>query len=243
MKKFYKLAISATVICLGLGVVDQVQAVNVTFSTSDQQFTEGTHNQGWWSTYNSRPNYTDNFNDNYLTGSLRNITYRSYFTFHLGTLANQTISSATLQIQRFIGFGNSVPTIGLFDVLTPASNLNQKINNPDLDIYQDLGSGKNYGTFQVTSAGNSDEILSFALNSNAIADINAAGREFFSIGATLQNNADVGDQYLFGYSYGTPAQLVVTTADVPEPLTLGGTAIAGAMGWWLKRKRKASSTQ
>lgn len=27
---------------------------------------------------------------------------------------------------------------------------------------------------------------------------------------------------------------------VPEPLTFGGTAIAGTVGWWLRRKRKAS---
>jgi hypothetical protein len=27
---------------------------------------------------------------------------------------------------------------------------------------------------------------------------------------------------------------------VPEPFTLGGTAVAGTMGWWLRRKRKAS---
>jgi hypothetical protein len=55
-----------------------------------------------------------------------------------------------------------------------------------LDIYRDLESGKNYGTFQVTSAGDRDEILSFALNSNAIADINAAGEEFFSMGWWLK---------------------------------------------------------
>ncbi len=27
---------------------------------------------------------------------------------------------------------------------------------------------------------------------------------------------------------------------VPEPFTLGGTAVAGTMGWWLRRKRKDS---
>ncbi|WGV28648.1 PEP-CTERM sorting domain-containing protein [Halotia branconii] len=242
MKKYYKLAISATVICLGLGSVDQAQAVNVTLSTADNQFIEGTHNQGWWSTYNPRLGYNDNFNDNYLTGKLRTTTYRSYFTFDLSTIAKNPVSSATLQIQRFIGSGNSSPTISFFDVSTPASSLNQKINNPDLDIYRDLGSGKNYGTFQVTSTGDSEEILNFTLNSNAIADINAAGGKFFSIGGALKNNVDAGDQYLFGYGYGAPAKLVVNTADVPEPLTIGGTAIAGAMGWWLKRKRKASLT-
>ncbi|MDF5736973.1 PEP-CTERM sorting domain-containing protein [Nostoc sp.] len=31
-------------------------------------------------------------------------------------------------------------------------------------------------------------------------------------------------------------------ASVPEPLSLGGIAVAGAMGLWMKRKRKASST-
>ncbi len=242
MKKYYKLAISATVLCLGLGVVDQAQAVNITLSTANNQFTEGTNNQGWWSTYNPRFGYNDNFNDNYLTGKLRSTTYRSYFTFDLHTIANNPVSSATLQIQRFIGSGNSTAKIGFFDVSTPASKLNQKCNNPDLDIYRDLGSGKNYGNFQVTSTGDSEEILNFTLNSKAIADINAANGKFFSIGGKLLNNVEAGDQYLFAYGYDAPTQLVVTTAHAPEPLTVGGTAIAGVMGWWLKRKRKASLT-
>lgn len=32
----------------------------------------------------------------------------------------------------------------------------------------------------------------------------------------------------------------VPSEPVPEPFTLGGTVVAGTMGWWLRRKRKAS---
>jgi len=33
----------------------------------------------------------------------------------------------------------------------------------------------------------------------------------------------------------------VSVEAVPEPLSIGGTLVAGAMGWWIKRKRVASS--
>jgi len=45
-----------------------------------------------------------------------------------------------------------------------------------------------------------------------------------------------------GYLTLDNVSVVDTTASaVPEPLSIGGTLVAGAMGWWIKRKRVASS--
>lgn len=225
MKNFYKLAITATIVGLGLGTLNVAQAATVSLSSS---------NQGWWNT--SAGN--NNQNDNYITGNSAN-SYRNFFTFDLGTLAG--VSSATLQVQRFQGSGNPTKTLGLFDVSTSADVLSQKINNPNINIYNDLGSGKNYGTFNVSTVGNQNEILSFVLNSDAIADINARSGQFFSIGGALLGDIGIGEQYLFGFSGGSSATLVVDTslATVPEPGTLGGAVLVGVTGLWLKRKRKA----
>ncbi|MEH2198600.1 hypothetical protein [Nostoc sp.] len=106
-----------------------------------------------------------------------------------------------------------------------------------------MGSGKNYGTFNVNTFGDSDEILSFVLNSDAIADINARSGQFLSIGGALLGDIETGsgDQYLFGFSVNSSATLVVDAdlATVPESGTFGGAVLAGITGFWLKRKRKA----
>jgi len=65
-------------------------------------------------------------------------------------------------------------------------------------------------------------------------------RDQFIIGSDL-NTPDVGgnrfyevDQSVFATEVGT-----VTYNKVPEPLTVGGTAIAATFGIWMKRKKKA----
>ncbi|MHC5739371.1 PEP-CTERM sorting domain-containing protein [Nostoc sp.] len=225
MKNCYKLAITAAIVGFGLGTLNVAQAATLSLSSS---------NQGWWNTTTTNTND----NDNYITGNLPN-GYRNFFTFDLGTLAG--VSSATLQVQRFVGSGNPTETLGFFDVSTSADVLSQKVNNPNINIYNDLGSGKNYGTFNVSTSGNRDEILSFVLNSDAIADINARSGKFFSIGGALLGNLQIGEQYLFGFSNASSATLVVDAdlATVPEPGTLSGVVLAGITGLWLKRKIKA----
>lgn len=230
MKNFYKLAMTAAIVGFGLGTLNVAQAATVSLSSS---------NQGWWNTRDTN----NNLNDNYITGNVTGNDYRSFFTFDLSALAG--VSSATLQVQRFEGSGDPIQTLGLFDVSTSADVLSQKVNNPDIDIYNDLGSGKNYGTFKVSTSGDQNEILSFVLNSDAIADINANSGQFFSIGGAILGDLGIGDQYLFGFSgLGSSATLVVDTdiTTVPEPGTLGGAVLVGITGLCLKRKRKAFQT-
>ncbi|MEH2068103.1 MAG: hypothetical protein V7K47_08040 [Nostoc sp.] len=231
MQKYYKLAITAAVVGFGLGTLNTAQAATLSVSASDQ---------GWWAAEGGLNVGNSNDNTNYITGNIRATDLRDYFTFNLDNVAQ--VSSATLQIQRFVGSESGVKTLGFFDVSTPNDVLSQKENSPNDAIYNDLGSGKNYGTFNVSSSGDSNEILNFTLNSDAIADINARSGKFFSIGGALLSNIELSDDYLFSESGdGTFAKLVlnVDSATVPEPDVLSGVAIAGVAGLWL-RKRKAS---
>lgn len=225
MKNCYKLAITAAIVGFGLGTLNVAQAATVSLSSS---------NQGWWSTGFKN----SNDNDNYITGNYSDNGFHSFFTFDLSALAG--VSTATLQVQRFNGSGNPTKTLGFFDVSTSADVLSQKANNPDINIYNDLGSGKNYGTFNVSTFGNSKEILSFVLNSDVIADINTRSGKFFSIGGALLGDLKIGDQYLFANSFNSSAKLVVDTslATVPEPGTLSGVVLASITSLWLKRKRR-----
>lgn len=230
MKRFYKLAIASAIVGFGLGTLNTAQAAT---------FTQTASVQGWWAAEDGWNGPNSNDNTNYVTGNIRGIDLRNFFKFDLGNVVG--VTSATLQIQRFVGSGNPTETLGFFDVSTPADVLSQKNNSPNNTIYNDLGSGKNYGTFNVTTSGDPNEILNFALNSNAIADINARSGNFFSIGGALLG--DLSEEYLFSESGDQGfAKLVVDTdsTHVPEPSALGGIVVAGIGSWWLKRKRKAS---
>ena len=128
----------------------------------------------------------------------------------------------------------SSETYGLFDVHTDAVTLNyNEGTNPT--IFADLGSGVSYGTFLVerpppwiptpTIANSSTDsnVLTFQLNADAIANINATAGGFFSIGGTLLTLDGTtnyfGDEGLFGFSYGTGPQLLILEV-IPEPATL-----------------------
>lgn len=226
------------------GCYSWIRIRNIKYSASSNfYFNVSASNQGWWAAEDGLNGPNSNDNNNYVTGYIRGTDLRNFFTFDLSAIAE--VSSATLQVQRFEGSGKATETLGFFDVLTPADVVSQKDNSPNNSIYSDLGSGKNYGAFDVTTSGDSNEILSFVLNSDAIADINARSGQFFSIGGALLGDIGFGpDEYLFANSGGDGsfATLVLDTdsATVPEPHTLGGIAVAGVVGLWLKRKRKAS---
>lgn len=204
--------------------VGGVHAATFTLSTANSEFNVGTPNQGWWST-NTR---NSNDNDNYIVGDTSRKPVRNFFTFNLAAFAGQVVTSATLKLQRYGGAGSSTHTLGLFDVSTPASVINQKINNPDPVIYNDLGTGKSYGSYEISTSGDPNEIISFNLNSNAIADINASNNRFFSIGGALLDNLGPGEQFLFGFSGNKAQTLVVNT--VPEPSFVLGTLAFSALG-------------
>lgn len=151
------------------------------------QFGLGIFNQGWWSNsqLNGEPNY------NYFVGEDDLGFYNNFFTFDISEVL-EPVTSATLNLQRNNGVSDSgrlTQSYYLFDVSTDAATLNNNIGASSA-IFNDLGSGKQYGNFNVT-VGDEDQskILSFSLNSNAIADLNNAisrNEQFFSVGGTLE---------------------------------------------------------
>lgn len=217
------------------GFCATAQATPITISTSQGEFTPGTPNQGWWSNGGGH----SNTNANYFVGETGGSEYRNFFTFDLSSLTG-TVTSATLQLQgtRRCASPNATESYGLFDVSTASSTLSTS-NGPDTGIFDDLGTGTSYGVFNVNMA-TCNNTLSFTLNAAAISAINAAIGGYFSIGGALQDLNGTSDQYLFGFS-GGPQNLILDTASVPEPGSLGmfGLGMAGLGLIFLNRRRRA----
>jgi hypothetical protein len=241
----------ATAVLVGLAS-NVATADTIVLSTAASPFTAGVANQGWWADRNETPDE----NMNYLTGNLPDprgepgfalpSEHRSFFTFNLEPLdfTTQRITGASLVVNggRY-GGTDSVETLGLFDVNTPAAALN---NNGSLNpvIFADLGTGASYGTFQV-SRYDEDAMLTFPLNAVALSDIVRNDEAFFSIGGRLLSITSTFD-FIFGIT-GPPASLVIETeplvlAPVPEPTSMLLLA-AGLLGLVARRRtsRKSSS--
>jgi hypothetical protein len=222
---------TASSICVGLVTATSAHALTFTFNTSDSRFLPGINNQGWWSDVNSN----SDSNENYYVGDGE---LRNFFTFDLSALnSTHVITSARLELQRSAISGDAVEIYGLFDVSTDAATLNNN-NGTNASIFNDLGSGKSYGTFNVSTTDTND-LLAFTLNSAALADIDLAKGGFFSIGGALLSidNPDI-TEYLFGFSGGAQRLIVETDSvaqPIPTPALLPGLV---GLGMAALRKRK-----
>lgn len=206
---------SLLALALGLSLLSPLaQAATVSFDTSSDQVLAGMENQGWWDgrgTHNPA-------NDNYFTGKLAGVEYRSFFSFNLTGLAGKVITGLELQLRRYDQSGTG--TVTFHDVSTPTSVL--YTTGPNLGVFDDLGSGNSYGS-AVLDAGARTDVLGFVLNAQAVADANAALSGFFSIGATFSGDGYFGARSgyeLSGTIFGNTQsvqRLVVTYEDAPPP--------------------------
>lgn len=178
----------------------------MTFSTEDNQFDAGVDNQGWY----SETDGGGDSNDNYIAGRLGGEEHRNFFTFDLSALdPGDDVVGATLEVTRFsIDSDDQSETYSLFDVDTDAASLNDN-DAFDAATFNDIGSGTGYGDFTVsTTTGSSGDVLSFDLNSAALADIEAAAGGFFSVGGCVPT-ADDDTEWLYGFSGGSGVQRLV----------------------------------
>lgn len=202
----------------------ECNATVITITTAQSPFAGSSLNQGWWS--NSVSN-TDS-NTDYGIGVFGAADHRGFASFDFsGFTVNDTISSATVKIQRgdSAGLNDATETVGFRDVSTSAATLNAN-SSASAGIYSDLGTGTSYGDFVVPGDDLSTVVLDFNL-SNAVANLNAAKGGFFSVGFFL--NSQDGNQALFLNTAAFPISIEVTYttsfASVPEPSVVGFLAV------------------
>ena len=185
----------------------------------------GYKNQGWWSSNTTN----SNSNTNYETGSSEShVLVRAYFTFDI-TGINVMCASSTAYLSIPSGFGSVYGGYGgpdpvqlsLYDVSTDPITLSHKVNNPNLTIYNDLGSGTLYGSsWQSTSA--SGTTFTPGLNRAGVSAILAARQgqqQYFSIGTAITNplitsSYQYSYAFLFGFTGSSPVTLTVISPGV-----------------------------
>ncbi|BAY07655.1 PEP-CTERM sorting domain-containing protein [Calothrix sp. NIES-2098] len=60
-------------------------------------------------------------------------------------------------------------------------------------------------------------------------------------GKTYDFNLFFAERHTTESNFSITTSIALESSSVPEPLTLGGTVVAGAFGWWIKRKRQKTS--
>jgi hypothetical protein len=180
---------------------------------------------------------------------------RNFFVFNLSGFSG-TITSATLHLFNPAdnpattttyegGFLNDVhnitgtETYQVNAVSTPIASLIAGGTSPS--TFADLGDGTVYGTYTAGYADNG-RFIDIVLNSAALADLNGAIGSLFAFGGNLTTLNGVADtERLFGWTNGgqlSDTQLILTTADVPEPATFALLGL-GLLALGIARKRKA----
>ncbi len=172
---------------------------------------------GWWDNTGSHTAA----NKNYVTGQIGGTQYRSFFVFDLtNTLEN--IVGARLRLFNPTnppGFGYQSPdpteTYTMYDVSTPIPQLRAN-GSGQVGIFNDLGSGTEYGSQTVSSADNG-RIVTIDLNAAAIAYLNAARGGLAALGGALTTLSGGADQFIFGFtnSPSDTRELILELGDPP----------------------------
>jgi hypothetical protein len=182
--------------------------------------------------------------DNYIAGQSGNETYHDFFTFNLSGVSG-TIVGATLVLYNPPGGTNGSGIYTVYDVSTDAATLNtERIagatapNNPNVNIFNDLGSGNAYGMLSYNTSDNG-KTVTINLDSQFLSDINSRSSSLFSVGGF----ADTGP-FLYGFSGSGNAADGLTRIDLvvatPLPSSAAGlVALAAVLGLWKFHQRFA----
>ncbi|WP_366145961.1 PEP-CTERM sorting domain-containing protein [Nostoc sp. S13] len=208
-------------------------AATVKISSYDVTNTHLSGFGGWNHNYNGTINSNGNGTYNYSDGS--------------GTLNDGLIGTDLGNTHLFFKSDNS--TISTF--------LNQKSTIANIKLFSygptDNGIPGNIDAVNITINGISQTFSTIGFQPEGIPpnNINRLVNELIDFSNSIFPNV-VSDKVTFSNfqtsgnfpEYYSISEIVFdqAAASVPEPLSLGGIAVAGAMGLWMKRKRKASST-
>jgi len=165
---------------------------------------------------------------------------RNYFFFAIPALnVGESIISARLSLAspgdgaRIEGFYPKTAT--LWDVSTSIGNI--------WGGYDDIGSGNQYGSFEVSNGDRFAGIVAYIidLNSQAIADITYAAGGVFAVGGSLDVRASsVNRNVVFSGTGGSSVNdgaTTLTIVTVPEPSTYALLLLAGAGAALIARRR------
>lgn len=136
-----------------------------------------------WRGWHSNGSAHDTTNDNTITGENAAAFYNSYFVFTLNGFTATAINQVTLQIQlEMYTSGDATETFSVWDVTTPAATVENTAN--DVNIFNDLMMGTQYGTMQVNS-GQVNQLISVPLNAMAATHATAKLNQDFVVGVHL----------------------------------------------------------
>lgn len=198
-------------------------ANTVTVTTYGPQLAGGP-NHGWWS--NTVANYDGN--DNFATGHhYSGGETRSFFTFDLSELDIRSLTDARLELPQ--GRISGPLVLYLWDVTTDPVIVNANTGT-NQSVFDDLGSGTEYGRVSVTG---SESMVLVPLNASAL-DAILEAQGFFTIGASAP-----GPNFTFGLSEHRVPTLVLhgDIAVIPEP-PIAGMLLAGLAVVALRRRKK-----
>lgn len=168
-------------------------------------------------------------------------TYRNFFAFDLANVLDE-VYGAYLEVWNptggFFSPVDGAETYTLFDVETAVGDL----GGQSTDIYNDLGSGVEFGSYAADASDNGT-LLQILLNADAVAAINAARGDAFAVGGAITSLDGRDFERFLSNGRNDPIQrrLVLDTGtvsrnvpDYASTLTLLGMAIAG-MGMFRRR--------
>ncbi|MGC4072121.1 MAG: PEP-CTERM sorting domain-containing protein [Nibricoccus sp.] len=173
--------------------------------------------------------------DSFLTGQVATVEFRSFLVFDTSAVTTP-VTAAKLRLflpTNSFSSPSATETFKIFDVSTSIPSLSA-FQFGATSIFNDLGSGVNFGTATLSES-NEGSFIEIALNASFLSYINGSANDIFALGGALTSLSGSRDQFAyFGSGTGNASdgrtQLLLWTGStgqidgisaVPEPSTYG----------------------